>query len=94
MSELEDMKLAERGERAKRLLENDLYNEAWQSVRDALLSEWEKSPQRDVEGRERLHMMLSCMTMVRNHIEGFIQHGKIAAKKLSEADKRRRFKIL
>lgn len=93
MSEQDDLKAYQRGEAAKRILDSELYQQAWDDVKAAIVKEWEASPQRDVEGRERLHMMLSCLKMSRKHIESHMQTGKVAAKRLSDLEARRTLRI-
>lgn len=93
MSEQDDIKAYQRGEAAQRVLDSEVYQQAWDDVKAAMLKEWENSPARDVEGRERLHMMMACMKMTRKYLEGYMQTGKLSKNRLAELDRRRMFKV-
>ena len=68
-----------RGELARQVIENEIYAEAWQSVRDGIISAWESAPIRDKEGQNELKLMLKLLTDVRRNIETVMNTGKMAA---------------
>lgn len=67
-----------RGEQARQVVENAIYAEAWQSVRDGIIYAWESAPIRDKEGHNELKLMLKLLTDVRRNIETTMQTGKMA----------------
>lgn len=67
-----------RGELARQVIENEIYAEAWQSVRDGIIHAWESAPIRDKEGQNELKLMLKLLTDVRRNIETAMQTGKLA----------------
>lgn len=67
-----------RGEQARQVMENEIYIEAWKSVREAIISAWESAPIRDKEGQNELKLMLKLLTDVRKNVETVMQTGKMA----------------
>lgn len=67
-----------RGEQARQVVENEIYIEAWQGVRDTLIRKWEACPIRDKEGQHELKLMLKLLTDVRRNIETVMQTGQMA----------------
>lgn len=67
-----------RGELARQVIENEIYEEAWQSVRDGIIHAWESAPIRDKEGHNELKLMLKLLTDVRRNIETAMQTGRLA----------------
>lgn len=67
-----------RGEQARQVIENEIYAEAWKSVRDGIISAWESAPIRDKEGQNELKLMLKLLTDVRRNIETVMNTGKMA----------------
>lgn len=68
-----------RGEQARQVIENEIYVEAWQSVRDGIIQAWESAPIRDQDGQHELKLMLKLLTDVRRNIETAMTTGKLAA---------------
>ncbi len=68
----------ERGQQAAQVLEHPLFVEAFDQYRARLVAEWESSPVRDAEGREKLWLMVKTVDAVRGHLEGVMQTGKMA----------------
>lgn len=67
-----------RGEQARQVIENEIYTEAWQSVREGIIGAWESAPIRDKEGQNELKLMLKLLTDVRRNIETVMNTGKMA----------------
>lgn len=67
-----------RGERAARIIENEIYIESWKSVRDGIIRAWESAPIRDKEGQNELKLMLKLLNDVRKNIENVMQTGSLA----------------
>lgn len=67
-----------RGEQARQVIENELYKEAFGSVREGIIQAWEAAPQRDIEGQHELKLMLKLLTDVQKNIERVMTTGKMA----------------
>lgn len=72
----EETKLA-RAEQAGRILRDPLFNEAFDSVRAALLHKIETSPVRDEEGREKAYQLLKALRDARAYLEQAMNDGKV-----------------
>lgn len=68
----------ERAQQAKQLLDNPVYQEAIENVRNAIVSAWSNAPIRDVEGQHELKLMLKLLTDLENNITRVVNDGKIA----------------
>lgn len=77
-----DVNLA-RGARAKEILENEIYIETFDIVESELLTAWKNSPVRDVEGREKLFLMLGLLTKLKLALQSTMDTGKIAQAELT-----------
>jgi hypothetical protein len=73
---------ADRGVRAEKLLNDELFNEAFANVRENLLANLEEWPLDDAAGAEKLRMMLKVISAVRKHLEKVLRDGKVAAHEL------------
>lgn len=71
----------DRAARAKRLLEDPLFVEAADTVRNALVDRWRTSPVRDAEGRETAFLMLRMLDEVVSHLASVISTGEMARHK-------------
>jgi len=67
-----------RGDQADLLLQNPLLVEAFQSIEQELTESWIQSPQRDVEGREKIHLSMCLLRKLRAQIQEVAETGKIA----------------
>jgi hypothetical protein len=78
-----------RGDHAKRLIEDELLNEAINTIEKEILDQWEACPVRDVDGRELLWKYFKTARKFRGILEGVLQNGKVASfrEKQSIADK-------
>ena len=76
-----DVNLA-RGARAKEILENEIYIETFDIVESELLAAWKSSPVRDVDGREKLFLMLGLLTKLKLALQSTMDTGKIAQHEL------------
>jgi len=70
------------GNRAQRLLEDEILTKAFADVRSAIIERWESTPTRDHEGQHELKLMLRILTDVRGNLELAVQNGKLAAQEL------------
>lgn len=83
---------ADRGEHAKRLLEDSLLTEAFDKVDEAIVRDWREVA--DPEQRERLWLMLHLLGKVKGHLITVIDGGTLARDKLAEIEKRKKFTLL
>lgn len=79
-----------RGERAQAILDDPLVGEAFAAIERECLAEWRSAPARDVEGRERLWLMLKLCERLKAHFERLIDSGKLAGERLAQLEKERR----
>lgn len=82
MDENQLIRESERGKRAKRILEDELWLDAWATLENALVSGWKTSPARDAEGREALWMALQMAGRVRASLESHMRTGQMAEMQL------------
>lgn len=76
MNQLDEVK---RGEEAKRLLENNLYNESVDKVRDGLIKAMADSPMGDDKTHNRLVIALQLLEQIQRQIKDVMITGKMAA---------------
>lgn len=67
-----------RGELARQLLNNELYSESFDSVRQAIVDKWLTSSVTDREGHHELKLMLKALDNVQHHIKTALDTGKLA----------------
>lgn len=67
-----------RGTRANEVLENEEFSAAFDAIEQELTQAWKASPQRDVEGRERLFLALSMLGKVKASLTQTMETGKLA----------------
>ena len=79
-----------RGAKAREILEEPLVVEAFGKVEAEILSAWEDSPARDVEGREKLYQMLMLTRKVKRHFESVVLTGEMARRTLADAIRKER----
>lgn len=79
---MSDHKDVLRGRDAKLVLENPAYQEAMQSMRDDILSEWKKCPIRDKEGQTLLLQLAKLTDKFEGMLNGRVESGKMAQRKI------------
>jgi hypothetical protein len=67
-----------RGENAKRLLEDELFQEAFSVVRQSLMDEMWNTPIRDTEGRDFLFLAIKALDQVKHAVVTVIESGAMA----------------
>lgn len=77
----------DRANRAKQVLDNPAYQEAFDLVAQAIHEAWESAPVRDVEGQQLLKLQLKLLGDVRANLERAIVDGKLAAHELDHRRK-------
>ena len=74
----------QRGQQAKRILEDPIYIEALQKVSQELDQEWINSPIRDTEGREKIYMMKKMLGVLHVQLQSVMETGKLASKQINQ----------
>lgn len=64
--------------KAKAILEDELFNEAFAILREELLQRWEHSGSTETEARESIWLGLQLLIRVRRHFESIIETGEMA----------------
>lgn len=67
-----------RGDEAKRILENPIYQEAIQKVRDGLIQAMSVSPLGDATTHNRLVIGLQLLTQIEKQLQDVMNTGKMA----------------
>lgn len=74
----------ERGHQAQLVLDSPVYRQAFDSMRQQLLDQWECSPARDTEGREKLWLAVGLLGKVQAHLQEAMQTGQMASMQLEQ----------
>lgn len=69
---------------AEALLNNDLFNEALESIERDLIAAWKVTPPRDTDGRERCWAAIQQLGKIKGYVETVLRDGKLAAAQLKE----------
>ena len=64
-----------REERAKSLLSNPLFNEAFDVLKEDLLNRWNSSGSREVEARESIWLAMRLLDRLYGHINSIVETG-------------------
>ena len=73
----------DREARAKNLLNDPLYKEAFEKLEEEINNTWYNSSVKDVESREQLWLSLRLLERLRLHLTSIVESGEMA-KKLKE----------
>jgi hypothetical protein len=73
----------ERGQQATELMEHPLMLEAFSTIRESYLTQWENSPARDTEGREKIWTYLKQLETLRSQMTTVMQTGRMAQEQRS-----------
>jgi hypothetical protein len=80
----------EKGHEAYSLLNDPIFSDVIQSLRNRLINEWEASPIRDIDGQHKLKLMLNALDGIVRNLEEAYQTGKLAAKQLEDEEEKKR----
>ena len=72
----------ERGQHAKRLLNDPLIREAFETLSGTLHAAWESSPIRDREGQHEIKLMLKLLSDLKGYFDLALSDGELAAQTL------------
>lgn len=67
-----------KADRAREVLENEAFAQAFEDLTTEITEQWKKSPARDEEGREKLWLMLSLLNKVEGILKESLTDGKMA----------------
>jgi hypothetical protein len=67
----------DRADKAQRILNDEIFKESFESVRQALLSKFEAAPVNDAEGMVKVRLCLKLLNDVRANLEAVIRDGKV-----------------
>ncbi len=68
---------------AERLLQDELFNEAFRELEAQYLSTWKATPMRDVATREKLWLAISVLGSVKGHLMKILNDGRVAQSDLN-----------
>ena len=68
----------QRADNAKRILDDPLVQEAFDTLRQEFLDRWENSPAQDTDARETLWLGLKILSRLEAHFESLIASGQMA----------------
>ena len=71
------------------LLEDPLFNAAWDGIKAELMDHWLNSPVRDKEGREHLFMLVRLLENLRAAFVTHVESGKVSRDNLLALERER-----
>jgi len=78
----------QRGIEAKQLLDNPLFRQAFEGVRQKLLERLEETAIGDVDTQHQLTLCLQTVKQVRKYLENWIRDGELEAARSAERKRR------
>lgn len=72
----------DRGQKAQKLLDDPILDQAFRDVEQAIHERWADCPLRDQEGAHELKLQLKLLSDVRANLERAVADGKLAAHEL------------
>ena len=76
----------DRGHRAQQIIDNPLWAETQEKIRNELTTAWRESAPTQGEDRETMYFMLIAAEQVFAEIESVLMTGKMAAKQIEEIE--------
>lgn len=67
-----------KADRAREVLENEAFQQVFADYKQEITDQWTKSPARDLEGREKLWLMLSLLNKLEAMLQSSLDSGKMA----------------
>ena len=80
-----------RAKHAQQLLDDPLFNEAFDAVEKACIEQWHATKTGDTEARERIWTMVKLNQRLKQHYLAIIDDGKMAAAEAVEIERQRTF---
>lgn len=78
----DQMNAMERGEAARRLMEDPVMTEAFAKIKEVYTREWQGSAFADREDRERAYLMIAAVNRLQNQLTEVINNGKVEASRV------------
>ena len=72
------MDIQQREEHAKRLLNDELLQEAFDTLREELMNRWSHSGSTDLEARESIWLAIRLLDKIDSHIKSIVETGHMA----------------
>jgi len=66
------------GDRAREVLENEAFQQAFTDIKTEIMQQWTNSPVRDVAGREALYQLLKLADKLQLNLTTSLETGKLA----------------
>lgn len=85
---MDDFKAEKVGDEARRVLESDVYKEAWSTYRANILALIEQAKSNDTETVMHLKRLLAAASAANGHLEMLMKNGVIAANAILQQEKR------
>ncbi len=79
----------ERASKARQIIDNPLWDEAWSTLETKLTEAWKSSQTGMAERRELIYMQLRAAAEVRGHIETVLETGLLAEMQIDEHERER-----
>ena len=73
------------GQEAERLLSHPLLLQAFELIEKDIQDQWLNSPARDVDGREKLHLMTKLLHRLRGQLQSVVENGQIVQRTLEQS---------
>ena len=72
------MDIQQREEHAKRLLNDELFQEAFDVLKEDLMGRWSQSGSTDLEARESIWLAMRLLDKIHGHITSIVETGHMA----------------
>ena len=72
------MDIQQREEHAKRLLNDELLQEAFDTLREELMNRWNHSGSTDLEARESIWLAIRLLEKIDGHLKSIVETGHMA----------------
>lgn len=73
------------GQEAARLLEHPLLVQAFELIEQDITEQWKNSPVRDVDGREKLHLMERLLQRIKAQLRSVVENGQVVEATLQQS---------
>ncbi|WDW06030.1 hypothetical protein PWE35_09360 [Stenotrophomonas maltophilia] len=73
------------GQEAERLLNHPLLLQAFELIEKDIQDQWLNSPARDVDGREKLHLMTKLLHRLKGQLQSVVENGQIVQRTLEQS---------
>ena len=77
-----------RADRARKIIESDIWMEAWDTYRDRIMVEFERAKSNDTDTIMQLKRLLVSVNAAKAHFEALMVDGKIASKNIELLQKK------